>query len=76
MIHFIDLRSWKYADGITAENIRQELWDIYNSFDADDETMIHWQGYKDLHAFGVSRIVHDFEAHDKKLESLWIKASA
>lgn len=76
MIHFIDCREPHYSDGITPENITHELRSIYNDFDPDNETVIHWEGYKDLHSFGLGRIVRDFEAHDEKLKALWLKASA
>jgi len=76
MIHFIDCRDTFYSDGITPENIAHELQSIYTDFDPDDEAVTHWENYKELHGFGIGRIVRDFEAHDKKLEALWLNVSA
>jgi len=76
MVHFIDLRAHNYADGVTAENIQQELYDIYNEFDADDEAVAYWNAYKGLHKFGLTRILRELEDYEKTLEELCRKVSA
>jgi len=73
MTLFIDLRATSYPDGITARNIAQEVQDAYTAFDVDEETIFHWQTYDDLHPFGISRIVKDFEGYENLLEDTAIK---
>ena len=76
MVEFLDCRASSYANGITPDNIIQELTDAYTCFDVDEQTVTHYHTYDGLRHAGIARIARDFEAYEKKLETLCIKAAS
>ncbi len=69
MMHFIDLRD--YDSGDTAQNIADELFEIYMAFDVDEEIDLHRQDARYRAAFSVSESVIDFNDYDNRLYALY-----
>ena len=70
MIECIDCRD--YPDGITAENIIDQINQISANFDVDEEIRIHREGADYCRAFTCRQSVEDFEAYQKRLQYLAI----
>ena len=67
MIHFIDCRESSYPDGLTAQNILEELKKISAHFDLDEELDLHRQGGSYRKAFSIRDGLEDFETYAERL---------
>ena len=65
MIHFIDCRD--YEDGITAENVLDQLKQISVNFDVDDEVYKLMEFERARKEFSYRDAVNDFEAYENRL---------
>lgn len=68
MIHLIDFRD--YLDGITAENIIDQINQISADFNVDEEIDLHRQRKDYCAAFTCSQSVKDFEDYQECLQRL------
>ena len=67
MIHFIDCRD--YEDGITAENVLDQLKQISVNFDVDDEVYKLMESERARKEFSYRDAVNDFEAYENRLRN-------
>ena len=67
MIHFIDCRESSYPDGLTAQNVLEELKEISAHFDVAEELELHRQGDSYRNAFSIREGLEDFEAYAERL---------
>lgn len=65
MIHFIDCRD--YEDGVTAENVVDQLKQINAAFDVDDSIYNLMQSESARERFSYREIVEDLEAYEERL---------
>ena len=70
MLHFIDCRTNKYTDGLTTENVIEELKEISACFNVDEEIDVHRQDERYRNDFGIRESVNDFEQYEKRLTAL------
>lgn len=67
MIHFIDFRKGNYPDGLTPQNVLEELKKISAYFDPDEEVELHRQGDSYRKAFSIREAIDDFDAYNERL---------
>lgn len=67
MIHFIDCRESNYEDGLTAQNVLEELEAISGTFNVDHEIELHREGKDYCKAFTIRESLEDFEAYQERL---------
>lgn len=67
MIHFIDCRD--YEDGITAENVLDQIKQISANYDVDDEVYKLMEFERARKEFSYRDAVNDFEAYENRLRN-------
>ena len=67
MIHFIDCRVSSHPDGLTAQNVLEELKQISAYFDVDLQIDVHREGDSFRKAFSIRQALDDFEAYEARL---------
>ena len=67
---YLDCRAHNYADGLTAENLADQVRQAYLSFDVDEEIDLHREMKDYRAAFSIHRSVEDFEGYEQTLKDL------
>lgn len=67
MIHFIDCRMSSYPDGLTAQNVLEELKKISAYFDVDLQVDSHRESDRFRMAFSIRQALEDFEGYEARL---------
>ena len=68
MFVFLDCRD----DGITADNLKSEIWNAYWNFDVDEEIDLHREDSRYTSVFSIRQSVNDFEAWEERLNQLFL----
>lgn len=67
MIHFIDCRNDSYPDGLTAQNILEEMKKISAYFDVDLEVDTYRESDRFRMAFSIQQALDDFKNYEARL---------